>query len=68
MSAPRIPGTDRALIRARGPAEPGVRYPTAEQVIEVDLDGKVIGPAGGSCLESPIEVFIHTAVYRPAPT
>src|ERR1700684_3149560 len=39
----RVPGTDRALVRARGPAELGVRYTTAREVIEVDLDGKVIG-------------------------
>jgi ribulose-5-phosphate 4-epimerase/fuculose-1-phosphate aldolase len=62
----RIPGTDRALIRARGPGELGVRYTTAEQVIEVDLDGKATGRVEPG-LESPIEVFIHTAIYRARP-
>ena len=62
----RIPGTERALIRARGPGELGVRYTTAKQIIEVDFDGRTIGkPEEG--LESPIEVFIHTAVYRTRP-
>jgi L-fuculose-phosphate aldolase len=62
----RVPGTDRALVRARGPGELGVRYTTAEQVIEVDLDGKLVGtPEAG--LETPHEVFIHTAVYRARP-
>jgi ribulose-5-phosphate 4-epimerase/fuculose-1-phosphate aldolase len=62
----RVPGADRALIRARGPGELGVRYTTAEQVIEVDFDGKAVGkPEGG--LEAPHEVFIHTAVYRARP-
>ncbi len=59
----RIPGTERILIRARGPAEDGVRYTSDEQVIEVDLDGRAAGsvPAG---LKPPAEVFIHTELYR----
>jgi ribulose-5-phosphate 4-epimerase/fuculose-1-phosphate aldolase len=62
----RVPGAERALVRARGPGELGVRYTTAQQIIEVDFDGKAIGaPQEG--LESPIEVFIHTAVYRARP-
>jgi L-fuculose-phosphate aldolase len=62
----RVPGTDRVLIRARGPGELGVRYTTPDQVVEVSLDGKVIGGVGEG-LEAPIEVFIHTAVYRKRP-
>ncbi len=63
----RIPGTDRALVRARGPGELGVRYTTAKQIVEVDLDGKLIGAPEEAGLETPIEVFIHTAVYRARP-
>jgi ribulose-5-phosphate 4-epimerase/fuculose-1-phosphate aldolase len=62
----RLPGTDRILIRARGPGELGVRYTTADQVVEADLDGKLIH-SGDVGLETPIEVFIHTAVYRKHP-
>ena len=62
----RIPGTDRILIRARGPGELGVRYTTADQVVEADLDGKLVHTADAA-LETPIEVFIHTAVYRKRP-
>jgi len=62
----RIPGSDRVLIRARGPGELGVRFTTADQVVEVGLDGKVVGDVGHG-LEAPIEVFIHTAVYRKRP-
>lgn len=62
----RIPGTDRVLIRARGPAELGVAYMTTEQVIEVGLDGEVVS-APDPALKSPIEVFIHTEVYRARP-
>lgn len=61
----RIGDTDRVLIRARGPAETGVRYTEPDNVITVDLDGqKVKGPDE---LSVPIEVFIHTALYRSSP-
>lgn len=62
----RVPGTDRVLIRARGPNELGVRYTTTSQIIEVDLDGKLV-KADEDGLAVPIEVFIHTAVYRARP-
>jgi ribulose-5-phosphate 4-epimerase/fuculose-1-phosphate aldolase len=62
----RVPGTDRVLIRARGPGELGVRYTTVDQVVEVDLDGKLIH-SSDEALEVPIEVHIHTAVYRKRP-
>ena len=62
----RIPGTDRLLIRARGPGELGVRYTNAEQVIEVDMDGKLTSP-NNEGLAVPLEVFIHTAVYKARP-
>ena len=62
----RIPGTDRVLIRARGPGEIGVAHTTADQVIEVGLDGEA-APGADPALKSPIEVFIHTAVYAARP-
>jgi ribulose-5-phosphate 4-epimerase/fuculose-1-phosphate aldolase len=62
----RIPGTNRVLIRARGPNELGVRYTTPTQVIEVDFDGKLVH-AQEEGLAVPIEVFIHTEVYRARP-
>ena len=62
----RVPGTDRVLIRARGPGELGVRYTTAEQIVEVDRDGKLVGGASEG-LAAPIEVFIHTAIYKARP-
>jgi L-fuculose-phosphate aldolase len=62
----RVPGSDRVLVRARGPGELGVRYTTAREIIDVDLDGKPLGtPERG--LETPIEVFIHTAIYQARP-
>ena len=59
----RIPGTERVFIRARGPAESGVRFTSAADVIEVDLDGKPVGQRAAG-LEAPNEVFIHTEIYR----
>ena len=62
----RIPGTDRLLIRARGPNELGVRYTSVEQVIECDFDGKIVGSTGTG-LAAPLEVFIHTEIYKARP-
>ncbi len=62
----RVPGTGRVFIRARGLSELGVRYTTDVQVIEVDLDGKLVRSQDQD-LAVPIEVFIHTAVYRARP-
>jgi ribulose-5-phosphate 4-epimerase/fuculose-1-phosphate aldolase len=61
----RVPGTDRILIRARGPGQPGVRFTTADDVIEVDLNGRKV--AGREGLTSPGEVAIHTSLYRARP-
>jgi 3,4-dihydroxyphthalate decarboxylase len=61
----RVPGETRCLIRARGSAETGLRYTTREEVILVDFDGKLVDGRDG--LSVPIEVFIHTALYRAQP-
>jgi ribulose-5-phosphate 4-epimerase/fuculose-1-phosphate aldolase len=62
----RIPGTERIFIRARGPAESGVRYTTPDEVVEIGLDGKPVAgmPKG---LRTPSEVFIHTEIFRARP-
>mgnify|MGYP003693800675 CR=1 FL=1 len=47
----RVPGTDKILIKARGPEESGLRFVTAEDIITVDMAGKKVeGPDG---LETP---------------
>ena len=62
----RIPGTDRIFVRARGPAEKGVRYTSEDEVVEVGLDGKPVKgmPTG---LRTPSEIFIHTEIFRARP-
>lgn len=62
----RVPDSDNLLIRARGPAEAGVRYTTPAEIVEVTLDGEVVGGAKDG-LYPPREVFIHTEVYRARP-
>jgi ribulose-5-phosphate 4-epimerase/fuculose-1-phosphate aldolase len=62
----RIPGAERALIRARGPGELGVRYTEADQVVEVDFEGRLV-EENERGLAVPIEVFIHTELYRARP-
>jgi L-fuculose-phosphate aldolase len=61
----RVPGEERALIKARGPAETGLRFVTARDIITVDFSGKKV--AGDDGLESPQEVFIHTWLYKTRP-
>ena len=58
----RVAGTDTFLIRARGPAETGVRYTGPGDVILVDRDGKKI--EGSDDLDPPQEVYIHSWLYR----
>lgn len=61
----RAPDGEHILIRARGPAESGVRYTKAEDVITIDLNGrKVDGPSG---LTPPHETILHTMIYRRRP-
>jgi ribulose-5-phosphate 4-epimerase/fuculose-1-phosphate aldolase len=59
----RVPDSDHLLVRARGPAEAGVRYTTVAEIIEVTPDGDVAGGVKDG-LYPPQEVFIHTEVYR----
>jgi len=61
----RIPGEHRLLIKARGPAESGLRFVTARDIITVDFTGKKV--AGDDGLDSPQEVFIHTWLYKTRP-
>ena len=58
----RVAGTDTFLIRARGPAETGVRYTAPGDVILVDRDGKKL--EGSDDLDPPQEVYIHSWLYR----
>ena len=62
----RIPATERILVRARGPSEMGVRYTRHADIVEVDFDGRLL-KATKAGLEAPIEIFIHTAIYRARP-
>jgi ribulose-5-phosphate 4-epimerase/fuculose-1-phosphate aldolase len=62
----RLPDSDRIIIRARGPAESGVRYTTADEVIEVDLEGRRVGEVADG-YSSPLEVHIHTELYKRRP-
>ena len=61
----RIPGTDRIVIKARGPGEAALRYTTPDDLMIVDMDGKKV--EGRPDLSPPNEVFIHTWMYRTRP-
>jgi L-ribulose-5-phosphate 4-epimerase len=53
----RLPGTDRFLIPARDASRAGI---AADDILIVDLDGKVVEGAG----PAPAETQIHAGVYR----
>jgi ribulose-5-phosphate 4-epimerase/fuculose-1-phosphate aldolase len=60
----RIQGTDRVLIKPKhSPRVRGMDTMTADVMIEVDLDGKLVRGEDGP----PSEVFIHTEIYRARP-
>lgn len=58
----RIPGENKCFIRARGPQETGLLFTTADDIIIVDFEGLMVEGTEG--LSVPIEVFIHTAIYK----
>jgi ribulose-5-phosphate 4-epimerase/fuculose-1-phosphate aldolase len=62
----RVPGHERMLIRARGSSELGVRYTGADQVIDVDFDGRLLA-SNVEGLAVPQEIFIHTEIYKARP-
>ncbi len=56
----RIPGTDRVLIQPRDTSRAAL---TADDILVVDLDDKVLEGKG----PAPSETALHTAVYRARP-
>lgn len=58
----RIPGTDKILIKARGPLEAPLSFTRPEDLAIVDIDGRLL--EGREGLAPPSEVFIHTEVLR----
>jgi len=61
----RIPGTDRILIKSKGPNEAALEFATERDIITIDLSGKVLEAPKG--LDSPHETAMHLAVYRARP-
>jgi len=49
----RIPGTDRILIKSKGPDEAALQFATERDIITIDINGKVIEAAKG--LNAPHE-------------
>lgn len=61
----RIPGTDRILIKSKGPNEAPLEFATEKDIITIDLKGKVLEASEG--LEAPQETEMHLAVYGARP-
>jgi ribulose-5-phosphate 4-epimerase/fuculose-1-phosphate aldolase len=62
----RIPGTDRVLIKAKGPAEEAVELATEKDIITIDLEGRVL-EARKKGLDAPNETAMHLIIYRKRP-
>jgi ribulose-5-phosphate 4-epimerase/fuculose-1-phosphate aldolase len=61
----RIPGTDRILIKSKGPNEEALEFAALKDVITIDLAGNVLETSEG--LDAPNETAMHLAVYRQRP-
>ena len=61
----RVPGTDRILIKSKGPDEAALEFATERDIITIDLKGNVMEAHKG--LESPQETAMHLAVYKARP-
>src|SRR4029450_2427040 len=61
----RIPGTDRVLLKAKGPAEEALEFATPRDIITIDIEGAVVEAPPG--LQPPNETAMHLAVYRHRP-
>ena len=61
----RIPGTDRILIKSKGPNEAALEFTTEKDIITIDLKGNVLNASKG--LDAPHETAMHLAVYRSRP-
>jgi ribulose-5-phosphate 4-epimerase/fuculose-1-phosphate aldolase len=61
----RIPGTDRILIKSKGPNEEGLEFATEKDIITIDIKGNVLKASKG--LDAPQETAMHLAVYRARP-
>jgi 3,4-dihydroxyphthalate decarboxylase len=61
----RIPGTDRILIKSKGPNEEGLEFATEKDIITIDIKGNVLKASKG--LDAPQETAMHLAVYRTRP-
>ena len=61
----RIPGTERILIKSKGPNEAALEFAREKDIITIDLTAKVLEASKG--LEAPQETAMHLAVYKARP-
>jgi ribulose-5-phosphate 4-epimerase/fuculose-1-phosphate aldolase len=61
----RIPGTDRFIVKGRGPGEVALRYTRPEDLVISDLEGNKV--EGRSDLSTPGENSIHLEILKARP-
>src|SRR5918999_3941967 len=61
----RIPGSDKILIKSKGPNEEALEFTREKDIITIDIAGNVLQAPEG--LDAPHETAMHLAVYRARP-
>jgi len=61
----RIHGSDKILIKSKGPKEEALEFTTEKDIITIDIKGNVLQAPEG--LDAPHETAMHLAVYRARP-
>jgi ribulose-5-phosphate 4-epimerase/fuculose-1-phosphate aldolase len=61
----RIPGSEKILIKSKGPNEAALEFTTEKDIITIDIQGNVLEASKG--LDAPQETAMHLAVYRARP-
>jgi L-fuculose-phosphate aldolase len=61
----RIPGSEKILIKSKGPNEAALEFTTEKDIITIDIQGNVLQAPKG--LDAPHETAMHLAVYRARP-
>lgn len=62
----RVPGTDRILIKSRGPAVEGMEFTTEQDIIVINSKGELL-EAAPEGLQQPAETAMHLILYNKRP-
>jgi ribulose-5-phosphate 4-epimerase/fuculose-1-phosphate aldolase len=61
----RVPGREEIVVRGRPRVDRGLRFAEPDSIINVDLEGRVVGDPGE--VKRVGEIYIHTELYKRRP-